>query len=713
MEYLLIKLPKSNEYTYEKSMAVFSALHEDLKESVFRKFKNISKASRYYSFNIISVKQMIEFVIVVDPSLVSSVKNQILSQYSDAEIVQRAPFNFKTRFFGDFSFSADSYYPIQTIDKFGDADPLASILSSISRSTDPKAIFWVQVIISSQRSKSIQSKAASKIDALSRVPEGGVQLEQNKMAIKSVTEKLNYKSFKVNLRILSNSEENLETLKSAFSVFNRIDGNNLVFNSPSLLKKENLLKASNEHKPYGRSISLNTLELATIYHFPNSMMHMPNIVWGKRLNLDTPENLPVNLRILDNDKQRVNFFGKTKYKNQDTVFGIKDEDRLRHMYIIGKTGTGKSTMIENMAIDDIRKGKGVGVLDPHGTTIQHILQFTPKKRVKDVCYFNPADPEYSYPLNILEIDNPNQKELVVSGIISIFHKLYAHSWGPRLEYILRNVLLSLTYVPNATLPDVMKMLLDKKYREKAIKHVKDPFLKQFWLEEFGKMSPSQMQESISPILNKVGQFVTSPLIRKVISYPKSKIKLKDILDGNKIFLCDLSQGKIGEDNATLLGSMIITLIQLNAINRTGTRYEEMNPFYLYVDEFQNFATNSFVKILSEIRKYKLSLTVANQYIDQIDPDVTKAILGNVGTLINFTVGANDAFVLTKEFGIYLKPEDLTAIERHHFVMKMTVDGEMTPPFTGESLPPPKNLSGHIDKIVENTRRKYGIKVKDI
>jgi type IV secretory pathway VirB4 component len=375
-----------------------------------------------------------------------------------------------------------------------------------------------------------------------------------------------------------------------------------------------------------------------------------NIAWGKTLLGEPPENLPVADGITEEDKKAINFFAKTEFKNKDTIFGIKTEDRRKHVYIIGKTGVGKSTLIANMAIDDIRKDRGVGIVDPHGDLSEAILDYIPKRRLNDVVYLEPFDTERPFSLNVLEIKNKQQKDLVASGIVSIFYKLYKDSWGPRLEYILRNVILTLLEAPGATLVDILSLLANAEYRKKVVSQLQDPVLKDFWEKEYAKMPDRLKAEAISPIQNKVGQFVTSKMIRNIIGKTKSSIDLENIMNEGKILILNLSQGKLGEDNTALLGAMLITQLQLAAMNRSFIKEHDRKDFFLYVDEFQNFATHSFIKILSEARKYRLSLTLANQYIEQLDEEIQRAIFGNVGTLMSFVVGSRDAYVLSKEFG---------------------------------------------------------------
>lgn len=418
--------------------------------------------------------------------------------------------------------------------------------------------------------------------------------------------------------------------------------------------------------------------------------------------------------VFDKDSlyKNINFFAKTEFKNQETIFGIKTEDRRKHIYIIGKTGAGKSTLIANMSIDDIRKNRGLGIIDPHGDLSETILDYIPNRRVNDVVYLEPFDLERPFSLNVLEVKNKQQKDLVASGIVSIFYKLYKDSWGPRLKYILRNVILTLLEIENATLVDILSLLAHQDYRKKVISQLKDPILRAFWEKEFAKMPDRLKAEAISPIQNKVGQFVTSKMIRNIIGKAKSTVNLQQIMDEGKILILNLSQGKLGEDNASLLGAMIITQIQLSSMNRSFQKEEERRDFFLYVDEFQNFATASFIKILSEARKYRLSLTLTNQYIDQLDEAVSKAIFGNVGTLISFVLGARDAYLLTREFGKIYTENDLVSLGKHEIVLKLSIDGMTSSPFPAKTLPLPVLKNENREKIIRLSKEKYGRKVNN-
>ncbi len=365
-------------------------------------------------------------------------------------------------------------------------------------------------------------------------------------------------------------------------------------------------------------------ELATLFHFPNQKLSsISNISWGKKMLGEAPENLPiVTAKTPEVVKNKINIIGETVFKNRLTKYGLLNADRRRHVYVIGKTGTGKSTLLANMAINDLKHNKGLCVIDPHGDLVETLLDFIPKHRINDVIYFDPADTERTVQINLFEGENVAHRELIASGIISVFKKLYGYSWGPRLEYILRNCLLTLLKSEKAKLSDILDLLTDAKYREQIISKLDDPILKNFWVNEYNKMHDRQRQEQIASILNKVGQFVSSPLVRNVVNTTESSFSIEKLMNQGKILLVNLSQGRLGEDNATLLGAMMITKIQLAAMSRVNIKEDKRQDFYLYVDEFQNFATDAFVKILSEARKYRLDLILANQYIDQIPEELS-------------------------------------------------------------------------------------------
>ena len=403
-------------------------------------------------------------------------------------------------------------------------------------------------------------------------------------------------------------------------------------------------------------------------------------------------------------------FAQANFRNKLVKFGIKIDDRRRHMYVIGKTGMGKTTMLENMVVSDIRAGRGVGVIDPHGEFAEKILDFIPEERLDDVIYFDPNDMNYPIPFNPLESVGSEYRHIVASGIMGVFKKIWPDVWSARMEYILNNSLLALLEYPDSTLLGIMRLLSDREYRKKIVDNLNDPVVKSFWVNEFSKYSQKFETEATAAIQNKVGQFVTNPLIRNILGQARSAINMRKIMDEGKILIVNLSKGRVGEDNSALLGSMIITKIQLAAMSRADIS-EEKRPltrdFYLYVDEFQNFATDSFANILSEARKYRLCLILAHQYIEQLSEKVKPAVFGNVGTIVTFRVGAEDAEFLEKEFGPEFTAADLVNLNKYNAYIKLMIDGAASRPFSAETLSPyPKIEKSYKDVIIENTRSKY-------
>ena len=399
-------------------------------------------------------------------------------------------------------------------------------------------------------------------------------------------------------------------------------------------------------------------------------------------------------------------FAVTNYRDIRKIFGIKQKNRRSHMYVIGKTGTGKSTLLLNMIISDIEENRGVALIDPHGDLAERVLDFVPKERIGDVIYFNPADLEHPIAFNPLESRSPHSHHLVTSGLISVFKKLWPDFWGPRLEHILRHAIFTLLEYPGATLLDLPRLLTNKDFRYTVSRHVTSEQVREFWFSEFEKYSAWMKSEAVSPILNKVGQFLTSPPLRNIIGQKESSFDVRDVMDDSKILIVNLSKGKIGEDSGALLGAMLVTQMQLAALSRADIPEETRKHFYLYVDEVHNFLTLSFADILSEVRKYGLSLVLAHQYLDQMDEKMRAAILGNVGTLISFRIGAEDAKNLAREFYPVFSESDLTSLPNHHIYLKMMIDGMTSPPFSAVTLAEPKRVESLKEEIIKASRRKY-------
>jgi hypothetical protein len=441
------------------------------------------------------------------------------------------------------------------------------------------------------------------------------------------------------------------------------------------------------HLPTLRRISkwamiLSSTELAGLIHMPTLYVKTPGIHWVTTRKFEPPHDLP--------DIESPNTpIGMANYRGGIEGFGLKPIDRARHTYIIGKTGMGKSTLLENMIYADILSGRGVAVIDPHGDLVETILANIPKSRTNDIVLFDPADQEYPIGFNMLDNPHPELRPIVAGWLVSIFKKMFAESWGPRLEYILRNTILTLLLIPDTTLISIPLMLTHEAYRRKVVSKITDPILVQFWNEEFAKMTPAMQSEAINPILNKVGQFLSSPILRNILGQPKNPFSLRWIMDNSKIFLVNLSKWRIGEDASALLGAMMVTKFQIEAMTRADIPEADRVDFGLYVDEFQNFATDSFATILSEARKYKLSLTMANQYIAQMAETVQGAVFGNVGSLVSFQVGYHDALTLAEVCGgeDVITPQDLMNLRKYDIYTKLLIDWMPSPVFSATTYAP--------------------------
>ncbi len=470
----------------------------------------------------------------------------------------------------------------------------------------------------------------------------------------------------------------LRDLTSSLQILNRPNGNSLKVGAVTHMD-EHLKSRTN-----GRNIVLNSAELAGLVHLPTIYVKSPGINWVVTKKFEPPANLPVP----HGENSDVTPIGTTNFRGTDTPFGLLPDDRRRHVYVIGKTGMGKSTLLENMIFDDINKGRWVGLVDPHGDLAEAILACIPKHRTNDVILFDPSDSKHPIAFNMLEQVIPELRPIVASGLVGVFKKIFGESWGPRLEHILRNTVMTLLEIPDATIMSIPLMLTMKSYRHKVVSKIKDPILKKFWESEFEAMGSSGQTEAAGPILNKVGQFLSSPLVRNIVGQPKNPFSLRWAMDNEKIVIINLSKGKIGEDSSALLGAMMITKFQIDAMSRADIPEDKRRDFYLYVDEFQNFATDSFATILSEARKYKLNLVIANQYIEQMNEVVQGAVFGNVGTLVSFQLGNRDAKVLSEVMDEELVlPTDLMNLRKHDIYTKLLIDGMPSPAFSATTYAP--------------------------
>lgn len=713
MTALHLKPAKTDEISPAAMEGVLSSFLTIGKQSLLKRLT--FQESYQIALELISREQRTRFYMLTPEMLQGYFTSQILSQYPQTLIEPVVGMPMYQVFELPYQIlllkqNHAYWYPIQTY-KNTENTPFASILGFLSK-LQPGEMAGMQVLLRATRQEPMQRKVRKQLKILTS--EGTEKANEYASVIQK---KLESPLLEVQIRLIFSHENQAHALSRAiemagsFGIYTLSEGNSIGYTKPNSFNHKKVIQAVAYYNFLrGKSMLLNTQEVASLWHLPDKSLEKIKLIdWGKQLSVEAPDNLPVSIQIADDDKKEVNFFASTEWRNTQTIFGIKRKDRRKHMYIIGKSGAGKSTMIANMAINDIRNGEGVAVIDPHGDLSEMILQYVPKRRVNDVVYLDPTlDDHKSFSINLFDDLAASHTDVVASGIVSIFYKLYAHSWGPRLEYILRNSILTLLYYGDATFADIPKLLTNQKFRQMVVDRVstQDEILAAFWKDEFEKMNDKLRVEAISPILNKVGQFLSSQRIRQIVGQRKSSINFDEILNQQKILVVNLSQGKLGEDSMALLGAMFITKMQLTAMNRVHLPEEQRRDFYLYVDEFQNFATHSFIKILSEARKYRLNLTLANQYIGQVDEEIQKAIFGNVGTLLSFIVGATDASHLEKEYGGAFTAEDMVTLGKFAILLKMTIDDLTCQPFMATSLPLPAIINNNKDKILKVNLERY-------
>jgi hypothetical protein len=744
---LNLAVPKENEKGPEAAENLFASLHGIFLEHV----PDILQPR--ISLEIVAKPTAINFYVTCPKNLVDFIESQIYAQYPEVEVVygeDYTQFTPKNNFaIAELTTTKTEILPIKTFPNF-DVDPLSSITSVLSKVSGDQQI-WIQMVVRPMAEKWQKASASwvSSIKSTGKAPgasitigniikgifsfgkeiiaaaaatstEGGekkdVQLSgPMSAALEGAETKSTKLGYKTKIRLVAFAED-LETCQSkihgivgSFKQFNTQNMNGFALGKLNFNEQSELTKYKKRFFMEGGTI-FNIEELASLYHLPNTSVQTPKIAWAGSKKGEPPKNLPIEGK---DENADLTIFGKTDFRGVPTNFGILRNDRRHHMYFIGKTGTGKSTVLQNMAISDIRKGEGLAVIDPHGELVEHLLDYIPKERIKDVVYFNPADQEFPIAFNLLENVKPELKGIVASGLIGIFKKMWADSWGPRLEYILRNALLAILDYPKATFLSINRILIDKEFRQEVIKYIQDPVIKEFWISEYEQYDQKFRNEAIAPIQNKVGQFVSLPLIRNILGQIQSSIDINDIMNEKKIFLVNLSKGKIGEDVSELLGAMLITKIQIAALERATIKSEDRTDFYLYVDEFQNFATESFATILSEARKYKLNLIMANQYIAQMEEQVREAVFGNVGTLVSYRVGPSDAPYLAKEYMPTFEETDLINLNNYHIYLKMSVGGVTSSPFSAATLPPFEDKAGFEQEVIATSQKTYGKAIADV
>ena len=738
---LMLEIPKDNEKKELSAEQLFASLHGILRDA--DDLRNSGGVQEHLSFEIASVGNQIRFFVWVPKVLQSFVEGQIYAQYPSVQIyrikedyVDRRN-NYPATLTTEIVLTEDEALPIKTFDTF-EVDPLAGITGTLAKlNPNGGEELWIQIltrpIADDWHKKSEKWIKAVKdgtlggfhfdwryfvqiIAALWRPPEGTEVddkkelSDRDKTRIAKAEEKATKLGYQVKIRIAYvgqndiDAKLNMQALVGTFKQFNSTNLNG--FKSLGFSNDPKSLDAYKLRQFTDDGYILNISELASVYHLPHTSVETPNIVWASSKTAEPPAKLPI-LTGNNSYDENISAFGLTDFRGIKHQFGMYRRDRSRHVYIIGQTGSGKSGLLTLFALSDIYHNQGYCIIDPHGDLATDNLAFIPESPLKDVAYFHPADTHYPMALNPLEIDDPARKPNISSEVIGVLKRMFGDSWGPRLEHILRYTLLALLDRPQATLLDISRMLTDKDFRKETLDYCKDVTVLQFWKQEFGSWSEKQVTESVAPVLNKVGAFTANPIIRNIIGQPKSSFNVRKIMDEGKILVVNLSKGLIGEDNAGILGAFLVTKVQLAAMSRSDiARVEDRRPFYLYVDEFQNFATDSFAVILSEARKYGLNLTVANQYVSQMTDSVRDAVFGNVGTTICFRVSADDAPILAKQFEPVFESQDLLNLNNRHFVASMIIKGEKTPAFSATTLSIPKPPNDLTPQIIRNSRLAY-------
>ncbi len=742
---LMLEIPRTNDKKELAAEQLFASLHGILRDK--RELKNSGGVQEHLSFEIVSTAGQIRFYVWVPKVLQSFVEGQIYSQYPTVQIYKmnedyvdnrsKYPISYMT----ELGLVDNEALPIKTFDTF-EVDPLAGITGTLAKlNPDRSEELWIQILtrpIADDWHKNTTDKWIKRVKsgkrplfsgvvdwtyiveilgALFRPPAGGtgsevkVELsERAKTQIAKAEEKATKLGYEVKIRLayLGQSDVdaklNMQALVGTFKQYNSTNLNGFrqvggTFNAADLDAYK--LRQFSDH-----GFILNISELASVYHLPHTSVETPNIVWANSKTAEPPAKLPVLTGDSSID-ENISAFGLTNFRGINHQFGLLRKDRSRHVYIIGQTGAGKSGMLELLALSDVFYNHGYCIIDPHGDFAIDNLKFVPESRVRDVVYFNPADTAFPVAFNPLEITDPARKPNICSEVIGVLKRMFGDSWGPRLEHILRYTLLALLDRPSTTLLDISRLLTDKDFRKETLEYCKDVTVLQFWKHEFGQWNDKQVNESIAPVLNKVGAFTANPIIRNIIGQPKSSFDIRKIMDEGKILVVNLSKGLIGEDNASILGAFLVTKVQLAAMSRSDIpNIEDRRPFYLYVDEFQNFATDSFAVILSEARKYGLNLTVANQYVAQMTDSVRDAVFGNVGTTISFRVSADDAPILVKQFEPAFEESDIIQLNNRHFVISMIINGEKVPAFSATTLSIPETPKDNIDAIIAHSREYF-------
>ncbi len=716
MSTIEVMVSKDNEVKIDAAAQMFGALTA-LKKGGWLSFLDVDDL---VAFEVVAKEAEIRFYVSAPNHLIDLIEKTIYGYYPSADIKKVDEPNIFTEngkvAFGGMVKKDVAYMPLR-IYKDLSIDPLSAITSALSKMSKGEGSA-IQILVRPTKSKwqKLGKSYVSSIKKKEATPDKAT-FSTDPKTLERIDDQCSKPGFDTVIRFVvsANTKEranlHLKNIKTAFSQFNsdlnRLKSTRILFKGSFMINFiYKFFPVVN--LPFTKEVSvLSTDELATIFHFPNKTIETPHIQWLKSKTAPVPSEVP---------QKGGTFIGHGYYRGVRRPVCISDNDKRRHIYIIGKTGVGKSVLLHDMAIQDIKKGHGVCVIDPHGDLVENIMQYIPPERAEDVIYFDPSDTERPMGLNLLEFKTEEQKFFITTSIINLMYKLYDPQRtgiiGPRFEHSIRNAMLTVMAEPGTTFVEVVRVLTDQKFVKMLLPKVKDPIVRRYWTDQIAQTSDFHKSEILDYIVSKFGRFVTNRTIRNIIGQSKSAFDFREVMDNGKILLINLSKGKLGEENSSFLGLVLIPKILVAAMSRQEIPEEKRRDFFLYVDEFQNFATPDFATILSEARKYRLNLTVANQFIGQMDEEVKNAVFGNVGTLITFRVGVTDASYLAREFQPVFSESDIINIERFHAYMKTIVNSEPVPPFSVDLTKDYKKFKAMAnpkiaEAIVQLSRLKYG------
>ena len=713
---LEIAVPKDNEIKIDAVEQMFASLFSIKKGGFWQKFK----AQQHISLEIVGKKEDIRFYISCHKDNMELIEKMVAGTYPGTRVKQVDEYNIFYKdakvAFAELALKNNSFKPIKTY-KDLPVDSLASITSALAKFGDNEAAA-IQIIISPAESEWSKSGEGyvSKTKKDEANPEKA-KFKMNPQDMEAITNKTSKVGYLTTIRLVSiaptegQAKANLSNLKGTFSQFS---GNQNGFSSRTIRLKQMFMVdfLYRYQSMWGNNSVLSVDELATVWHLPNKTIETPHVYWLTAKSAPATGGFPSSGLWL----------GRSLYRGQERNIYIGEQDRLRHTYLIGRTGTGKTELLKSMIIQDMRAGKGLCFMEPHGEGIEELLELVPPERAEDVIFFDPSDKDRPIGFNLLEVGSIDEMNIVASSIINLMYKLYdPHKTGmvgPRFEHAIRNAMLTVAYIPGATFVEVNRALTDQKFVQEILPLVKDPIVRRYWTDQIAQTSDFHKSETLDYIASKFGRFVTNRMVRNIIGQAKSTLNFRTAMDEGKIVFLKLAKGLLGEEDANFLGLVLVPKILAAALSRQDTPREQRRPFFLYVDEFQNFATPDFAQMLSEVRKYNVGLILANQFVSQLDEQVRDAIFGNTGTLMAYRVGVQDASILSKEFEPIFHEQDLANIEAQNIYVKTIVNGTPVPPFSMNVM---KDLkaeraqgSPEVARMIkELSRLKYGTDIEEV